>query len=114
MSSKNPRIRQISKAEINELPMRHYEGPIHLCKTAEEAEVATDKLLKETILGFDTETRPAFRRGEKLGKMHFWISTIFVNVLFFPMHFVGLAGMPRRIPDYSLQFADWNMIAFPL
>lgn len=48
---------------------------------------------------------------EKLGKMHFWISTIFVNVLFFPMHFVGLAGMPRRIPDYSLQFADWNMIA---
>ncbi len=48
---------------------------------------------------------------EKLGKMHFWISTVFVNVLFFPMHFVGLAGMPRRIPDYSLQFADWNMIA---
>jgi len=48
---------------------------------------------------------------EKLGKMHFWISTIFVNVLFFPMHFVGLAGMNRRIPDYSLQFADWNMIA---
>ncbi len=48
---------------------------------------------------------------EKLGKLHFWISTIFVNVLFFPMHFVGLAGMPRRIPDYSLQFADWNMIA---
>ena len=48
---------------------------------------------------------------EKLGKLHFWISTIFVNVLFFPMHFVGLAGMPRRIPDYSLQFADWNMVA---
>lgn len=48
---------------------------------------------------------------EKLGKIHFWISTIFVNVLFFPMHFVGLAGMPRRIPDYSLQFADWNMVA---
>ncbi|MFK7855793.1 MAG: cytochrome c oxidase subunit I [Granulosicoccus sp.] len=48
---------------------------------------------------------------ETLGKWHFWISTVFVNVLFFPMHFVGLAGMPRRIPDYSLQFADWNMIA---
>lgn len=48
---------------------------------------------------------------EKMGKIHFWISTVFVNVLFFPMHFVGLAGMPRRIPDYSLQFADWNMIA---
>jgi cytochrome c oxidase subunit 1 len=48
---------------------------------------------------------------EKLGKMHFWLSTIFVNVLFFPMHFVGLAGMPRRIPDYSVQFTDFNQIS---
>lgn len=48
---------------------------------------------------------------EKLGKIHFWVSTVFVNLLFFPMHFVGLAGMPRRIPDYNLQFADWNMVA---
>ncbi len=43
-----------------------------------------------------------------LAKAHFWCSLISVNVLFFPMHFVGLAGMPRRIPDYSLQFADYN------
>ena len=49
--------------------------------------------------------------SETLGKVHFWLSTIFVNLTFFPMHFVGLAGMPRRIPDYSLQFADYNMIA---
>jgi cytochrome c oxidase subunit 1 len=48
---------------------------------------------------------------EKLGKWHFWLSTIFVNVLFFPQHFLGLAGMPRRIPDYNLQFADWNMVS---
>jgi cytochrome c oxidase subunit 1 len=48
---------------------------------------------------------------ETLGKWHFWLSTIFVNVLFFPMHFLGLAGMPRRIPDYALQFTDYNMIA---
>lgn len=48
---------------------------------------------------------------ELLGKTHFWISTISVNVLFFPQHFVGLAGMPRRIPDYSVQFTDWNMIS---
>tara|TARA_B100000925_G_scaffold243503_1_gene193164 strand:- start:1604 stop:2272 length:669 start_codon:yes stop_codon:yes gene_type:complete len=49
--------------------------------------------------------------SETLGKIHFWLSTFFVNLTFFPMHFVGLAGMPRRIPDYSLQFADYNMIA---
>jgi cytochrome c oxidase subunit I len=36
---------------------------------------------------------------------------IFFNVTFFPMHFTGLAGMPRRIPDYSLQFADFNMLS---
>ena len=49
--------------------------------------------------------------NENLGKFHFWMSTIFVNILFFPQHFVGLAGMPRRIPDYSVQFTDFNMIS---
>ncbi|MBQ4813767.1 cytochrome c oxidase subunit I [Pseudoalteromonas luteoviolacea] len=48
--------------------------------------------------------------SEKLAQWHFWMSLISVNVLFFPMHFVGLAGMPRRIPDYALQFADFNAI----
>ena len=47
----------------------------------------------------------------KLANWHFWLSAIFVNVLFFPQHFLGLAGMPRRIPDYSTQFADWNMVS---
>src|SRR6187431_252839 len=47
----------------------------------------------------------------KLATWHFWLSAIFVNVLFFPQHFLGLAGMPRRIPDYSVQFADWNMVS---
>ena len=47
----------------------------------------------------------------KLAKWHFWLSTIFVNVLFFPQHFLGLAGMPRRIPDYAVQFTDWNMVS---
>jgi len=49
--------------------------------------------------------------NETLGKWHFWLSTIFVNLTFFPMHFTGLAGMPRRIPDYALQFTDYNMLA---
>ncbi|MBZ0071561.1 MAG: cytochrome c oxidase subunit I [Thiohalobacteraceae bacterium] len=51
------------------------------------------------------------RYNETLGKWHFWMSAIFVNVLFFPQHFLGLAGMPRRIPDYSIQFAEFNMLS---
>ncbi len=46
-----------------------------------------------------------------LAKWHFWVSTISVNILFFPQHFLGLAGMPRRIPDYALQFAEFNQIS---
>jgi cytochrome c oxidase subunit 1 len=49
--------------------------------------------------------------NETIGKLHFWTSAIFINVLFFPQHFLGLAGMPRRIPDYPTQFADFNMIS---
>lgn len=48
---------------------------------------------------------------EKLGKLHFWLSVVSMNILFFPMHFLGLAGMPRRIPDYALQFTEFNQIA---
>jgi cytochrome c oxidase subunit 1 len=48
---------------------------------------------------------------ERLGRLHFWLSAVFVNLLFFPQHFLGLAGMPRRIPDYALQYADWNMLS---
>ena len=47
---------------------------------------------------------------ERLGQWHFWCSLVSVNVLFSPCIFVGLAGMPRRIPDYALQFADFNML----
>ena len=46
--------------------------------------------------------------NETLGKWHFWLSTFFVNLLFFPQHFLGLAGMQRRVPDYNVAFADFN------
>jgi cytochrome c oxidase subunit 1 len=49
--------------------------------------------------------------SEFWGKVHFWNSVIWVNVLFFPQHFLGLAGMPRRIPDYNVAFANFNMIS---
>jgi cytochrome c oxidase subunit 2 len=49
--------------------------------------------------------------NEILGKIHFWLFFIGVNITFFPMHFLGLAGMPRRIPDYPDAFAGWNAVA---
>ena len=48
---------------------------------------------------------------ERLGKWHFWLTVIGMNITFFPQHFLGLAGMPRRIPDYALQFTEFNMIS---
>ncbi len=48
---------------------------------------------------------------EVLGQIHFWLFFTGVNVTFFPMHFLGLAGMPRRIPDFPDAFAGWNAVA---
>ena len=48
---------------------------------------------------------------ERMGRLHFWLSFVGVNVTFFPQHWIGLAGMPRRYADYALQFADWNMVS---
>jgi len=49
--------------------------------------------------------------SEALGKLHFWLSFIGANTIFFPQHFLGLAGMPRRIVDYPDAFAGWNFVS---
>ena len=57
-------LRQISREEVNALPIRRYEGPVHVIAAPSELAPAMDDILQETLVGFDTETRPAFRPGE--------------------------------------------------
>jgi cytochrome c oxidase subunit 1 len=47
---------------------------------------------------------------ERLGKIHFWMTFIFFNLTFGPMHLIGLEGMPRRVADYAEKFAGWNLV----
>jgi ribonuclease D len=56
--------RTVSKDEINELPVRRYEGKVCLVASAQDAALALEDVLAESVVGFDTETRPAFRPGE--------------------------------------------------
>jgi cytochrome c oxidase subunit 1 len=46
---------------------------------------------------------------ERLGKLHFWLTFVFFNATFAPMHLIGVKGMPRRVSDYAEQFAAWNL-----
>lgn len=57
-------LRRISREEMNALPIRRYEGEVRLVESPDMLERAAEDILRETAVGFDTETRPAFRKGE--------------------------------------------------
>ena len=57
-------LRHVSRDEVNALPIRRYEGAVHVIAAPGELAPAMDDILQETLVGFDTETRPAFRPGE--------------------------------------------------
>jgi cytochrome c oxidase subunit 1 len=52
-----------------------------------------------------------YMTSEPIGHLHFWVTFVGVNVLFFPQHFLGVAGMPRRIADYPDAFEGWNYVS---
>ncbi len=58
-------LRAYPKEEINALPLRRYEGPVHVVRTRKQRDAAIKVLRSETLLGFDTETRPVFKKGRK-------------------------------------------------
>jgi cytochrome c oxidase subunit 1 len=57
------------------------------------------------------EKMTGIKYNEFLGRAHFWLTFVGVNLIFFPQHFLGLQGMPRRIPDYNEAFAFWNYVS---
>jgi len=57
------------------------------------------------------ELLTGLKYSDILAKLHFWLTFVGVNLTFFPMHFLGIAGMPRRIPDYPDVYWAWNFIS---
>lgn len=86
---------KISKEAINELPLAHWQGPVHVIATAEEAVAAAQRCRREHLLGFDTETRPAFRKGQKFMPSLLQLATSEAVFLFQ----VQASGMVRPLLD---------------
>ncbi len=88
--------RRITKEEINDLPLIRWEGPTHVIRAPETMQAAIHTLGKETILGFDTETRPAFRKGQSFSPTLLQLATA-KEVFLFQLQFLGLPDELRDI-----------------
>lgn len=105
---------KISKEAINELPLARWQGPVQLVTTLDEAAQAAAELDSSTVLGFDTETRPAFKKGQKFKPSLLQLATAEV-VFLFQLQATGLPDSIRSVlenkaivkagvaPDFDLQ-----------
>ena len=91
-------LRAISKDEVNLLPVRRYEGEVRLAETPAQVEDAIAALLAEPVVGFDTETRPAFRPGESYSPSLAQAATAHAVILF-PLQRVDCSGLARVLGD---------------
>ncbi len=88
--------RRITREEINELPLKQWQGPIHLLTRQEQIPEAIDRLQREKILGFDTETRPAFQKGRSYPPALLQLASQ-QEVFLFRLASIGLPGALRDI-----------------
>lgn len=86
----------MTREEINECPIRRWEGTVHVIRTREELGPAVQALMKETILGFDTETRPAYHKGESYLPSLLQLAGE-KEVYLFQLNHLGLSGPLRTI-----------------
>ena len=91
--------KSISKAEINDLPLISWEGPIHLLEDIEAMVHAVETLSKETHLGFDTETRPSFKKGQ-------FFPPALHSVSFAEAVYLFRINKPRQLPPSFLLESD--------
>jgi len=92
--------KHITKSEINQLPMNRYEGSIHLIRTPDDADRAAKEISQRKLLGFDTETRPAFRVGESYSPSLLQLATE-NEVYLFQLKQTGLTKKMRKILSSS-------------
>lgn len=102
-----PRI--ISREEVNALPIRRYEGPVAVIAAPHELARAMDDILQETLVGFDTETRPAFRPGESYPPSLAQVATARAVYLFQVRHAEVAAAVARMLGEERIVKAGVGM-----
>jgi len=104
---------RISKEAINELPLAKWEGPVRVVRAPEEVEAAVVCLQQSDLLGFDTETRPAFRKGQKFAPSLLQLASA-EEVVLFQLHRTGLPTPLREILGRASIVKAGVAIAFDL